>query len=595
MLFLNEVLSEEGTRCSVSTGLDLKKIEMRVEDEGLSFLTITLPTFAKDFVKSLDAECVDRQSFKGFAFKGGLPLFLGGFLDLIFDRSNGRLLKSPSIPAIRAVLQVCNMYSKVNLPCSNAREVAAMRDYIQCEMDVRAADSARSTSQKEDFLRISKLLWAEFLSEVDTKVYHGGLLPKHGPGATADGLKGNLKFTQLEWTTRLEEYFPAGEMLIPNWGYTHILDRLTYHEPGAERPVKVTPVPKTLKAPRLIAIEPTCMQYAQQALKRELDESIERHDNPFNFVRYLDQTPNQRMAKLGSYGIGNLATLDLSEASDRVSTQHVELLLQNHPHLSRAVFACRSLKAEVPDHGVIHLAKFASMGSALTFPIEALVFTTVVFLGIESQLSRHLTRKDIKSFFGKVRVYGDDIIVPADFAVSVVRCLELFGFKVNRNKSFWTGRYRESCGKEYFDGYDVSQTRVRQVFPTQLKHTREIVATVALRNLLWEKDYFSTVAYLDRMIKGFIPFPYVEPTSPALGRFRLEGHQTDRWDPSLHRPLVKAAVLKPRKRRSKIDDYAALMKIFTRDSELPFEDVNHLEYAGRPVSVDIKTRYVPAL
>jgi len=337
------------------------------------------------------------------------------------------------------------------------------------------------------------------------------------------------------------------------------------------------------------------MQYAQQAVKRAFDEEIEKgHDTPpFQFIRYLDQTPNQRMAKEGSLS-GSLATLDLSEASDRVSIQHVELLLQNHPHLFRAVMACRSSKAEVPGHGVIHLAKFASMGSALTFPLEAMVFTTVVFLGIESQLNRQLTKKDIKSFFGKVRVYGDDIIVPTDFAVSVVRTLELFGFKVNRNKSFWTGRYRESCGKEYFDGYDVSITRVRQVFPTQRKHTRELVATVALRNLLWKEGYDRVVAYLDKMIMEIIPFPFVESTSPALGRLRYEGYQTDRMDEAMQRPLVKAAIPSPHKRRSKIDDYAALMKIFTRDSELPFEDVNHLEYAGRPVSVDIKTRYVPA-
>jgi len=124
---------------------------------------------------------------------------------------------------------------------------------------------------------------------------------------------------------------------------------------------------------------------------------------------------------------GNLATLDLSEASDRVSNQHVRLLVKNHRALREAVDATRSRKADVLGK-TIRLAKFASMGSALCFPFEALVFATIVFVGIERELNRQLTQKDIESFYGRVRVYGDDIIVPVEYVESVVRELEALGF-----------------------------------------------------------------------------------------------------------------------------------------------------------------------
>nr|QDH89759.1 MAG: RNA-dependent RNA polymerase [Leviviridae sp.] len=104
------------------------------------------------------------------------------------------------------------------------------------------------------------------------------------------------------------------------------------------------------------------------------------------------------------------------------------------------------------------------MGSALCFPMEAMVFTTLIFLGIQRSLNKPLYPRDLKRYVGSVRVYGDDLIVPVDQVPSVVRTLEHFGARVGSDKSFWTGKFRESCGREYFNGHDVSITRVRQAF-----------------------------------------------------------------------------------------------------------------------------------
>ena len=591
MLLARELLADAGSWCHVSTSRDYQTISTRCEHEGLSFLTITLPRFCDDFQISLDHGFVSPDLFSGFQKKGKLPSFLGGLMDLVFARDSGRLLEVPSIDAIRFIRQICLAFGKINLPCSDARVNSAIIKYIECEQDVRRYDGS-FPSKRVSFMRMSVKLWGQFLSNCDKTVYANGIYPKHGPGATADRLVGNDKWNQRSWPTRLEREFPMAEFAFSSYSeYLSALPDISYLEPGSEQPVRVITVPKTLKTPRIIAIEPTAMQYTQQAILQLLVDEIDRDDNAANFIRFIDQEPNQTLAKQGSSDL-SLATLDLSEASDRVSNQHVRALLKHHGSLFRAVDACRSRKADVPGFGVKRLAKFASMGSALCFPFEAMVFTTVVFLGIEQALNRPLTVKDIKSFYGRVRVYGDDIIVPVEFTESVVACLESYGFRVNRSKSFWTGKFRESCGKEYYDGHDVSISRVRQALPQQRGDVQEIISTVSLRNRLYMSGCWNAARYLDSLIERLIPFPNGLDTSPALVRWSSLGFSTEKEHPTLHKPLVKAMVVTPRKRRSPLDGSGALVKCLMPGRLEPFSP-DHLRFAGRPTAVDIKQRWSP--
>jgi hypothetical protein len=558
----------------------------------MSFLTITLTNFGKDFERSLDQGFVDPSAFRGFSKAGELPRLFGGFLDLIFSRGDGRLLDNPSVDAIHALRQLTLVFGKINLECSNERIKAALSKFIQCESEVRGVDRRLSPSDKLDYRRVARLLWDDFLSDLERKLYGGELVPRHGPGATAERIHGNMKYNQYEWTERLEAVFPWIENAAASWSQYTELHRVDFREPGRERPVRVIHVPKTLKTPRIIAIEPVAMQYVQQGILEMICDGFEEFEIPRAFVNFSSQLPNQRLAKSGSQ-FGNLATLDLSEASDRVSNQLVRELLGDHTFLLECVDACRSRKADVPGHGVIRLAKFASMGSALCFPFEAMVFCTMVFLGIEKSLNRHLTRKDIKSFMGSVRVYGDDIIVPVDHVQAVVDSLEHFGAKVNVNKSFWNGKFRESCGKDYYAGTDVSIVRVREMFPSTKQHVRELVSTVSLRNQLALTGlYESTVQWLDKEISHLIKFPRVLPGSPILGRHDLSGsYDSERWDSNLHRPLVKGYVIKSRSKQSELDGYGALLKVFLKRGIKPFQDPTHLQRAGRSETVNIKFRW----
>jgi len=626
MSLWSQMAEESAIRCCTSAIRDINTITERVEHEGLSFLTITLPDLGKAIQKWLD----QGQAGIHPAFRnergGSFPRFLGGFFTRVFDRSSGLLLDEPCIDSIIALRQLTLMFGKIELPCTPKRVKGAMSNYVKCEQEVRQFDMNLTKKDLVEFEQMSDLLFRDTFLKMDRMVYYGAVFPKHGPGAVADGLTSNGKYNLRTWTSRLEGVLPSSEHVIPNARFSHILDDVHFLEPGSEMPVKVISVPKTLKTPRIIAMEPAHMQYVQQALSRCFLECYRESDILPKLIGFDDQVPNQDLARRGSLN-GDTATLDLSDASDRVSNQLVRAMVRRFATLHRAVDATRSRKADVDGFGEIRLAKYASMGSALCFPIEAMVFTTLIFVGIQRSLNRSLTRRDIYALADSVRVYGDDLIVPVDHVLSVVSALEHFGAQVGTDKSFWTGKFRESCGREYFNGSDVSLVRVRQALPDTTADVAGVISTVALRNQLYLSGYWRTVRWLDKRLRGLLRYyPDVVPTSPVLGRVSFLGYQAEGTHPSLHTPLVKGYVVEAKAPKDELGDTGALLKCLLRleRSESSWDtssysipstchlgqthyyessplglpptgqDEKHLERSGRPKHVGIKLgRWVP--
>jgi len=597
-------LAEElASVCHTSATQDCKTFLRRVECEGDSFFTITLPAFAKDFERSLERGRVDSGDFAGFKrSRGPLPSFLGGFLRQIFD-TEGLLLDAVSIDCIFAIRQLCCVFGKIQRPASEKRTRDTIKNYVEIDRMVQSHASVISSEARVEFRRMAQILFADVFSKMDETVYYGNINGKHGPGATADRLFGNEKWNLSEWTSRLEK---AGihylDHVLPSWSYYDQLDHVTIREPEDERPVRVVTVPKTLKTPRIIAIEPTAMQFVQQALLRPLVELLEKDPlvGAFSTIQglsssmigFTDQEPNRRLAMEGSK-VNNLATLDLSEASDRVSTWHVEDLLSKWPHFLEAVMACRSTKAMVPGHGEIPLAKFASMGSALCFPFEAMTFLTCVMLGLQDVQGSTLTRKDILSLRAHVRVYGDDIIVPADSVVHVISRLEAFGFKVNNGKSFWNGKFRESCGGDYYDGEWVTPIRLRQELPSSHEDAQEVISLVSFRNQLYTAGLWKTTADLDNMLRKILRhFPIVEITSPLLGRTSVLPYKAEKMSRDTHSPRVRGWAVRTITPPSPLDGIGALRKVLDPLKGKPFEDSRHLERLGRPDAVGTKLRWM---
>lgn len=594
---LYECLLIDASRwCRASTLRDLQTISKRVKDEGLSFITITLPNFARDFERCLDKGFVESGDFLGFKKTLSLPSFLKGLMTQIFDPTSGMLLPKPCKHSIYFVRQICLYAKKIELPCTEKRTRAAFAKFKQCEAEVRIANRLLSEEHLNTFERISNLLFEEVLSKADIRVGLGLVVPKHGPGATADKIRGNRKFDLPTWTRRLERnLFPSSGFRIPSFWYLNSLTSSDLQEPKDEIPVKVIDVPKTLKTPRIIAVEPAHNQYAQQSILEVLVKDIEDDGLVGKMIRFTDQIPNRNLARSGSRS-GKYATLDLSEASDRVSLRLVSRLLRHYKPLLRAVMACRSQNADVPGFGVIHLAKFASMGSALCFPFEAMVFLTIVFIGIEKSLNRPISRTEIQLLRSGVRVYGDDIIVPTRYALAVVESLETYGLKVNAAKSFWNGKFRESCGGEYYDGFDVNPVKLTTLLPSDRRHAGEFISTVSHRNLLYKAGLWKTAEYLDNLLGALAPFPVVSDDSPALGRRSfLTQLSEERWDAKLQRWLVKALVQFSRIPVSVASERGSLLKFFLKRGDEPVYLKDHLERAGRPRSVDTRSRWVPSI
>jgi hypothetical protein len=598
----------------VSDLRDLLTIRSRVEKEGLSFLTITLPTFAKDFERSLDIGFIDSTCFRMFRKYGAIPVFLRGMLSQVFDQETGRIKdEAYSSIYVEAVRQICLAFKKVELPCTPERENKAIENFIFVEQVNK--DFKLLPELYDLFRNVSDCLWTNMLGDLRLDM----LAPRHGPGATAERISGNQKYALRNWYDRLEPFFS-----LLGTGYSisaynsKEFEKVTFVPVHREQPVRVTLVPKTLKTPRIIAIEPVCMQYAQQALQHEFYSRVESYWLTAGHVNFTDQSINQRLA-LSSSKDGRYVTIDLSDASDRVLHDVALTMFDGVPDIRDAVDSCRSRYAELPDGRIIGpLAKFASMGSALCFPVEAMYFYTICVASLLKKRNLPVNPRNIFFVSRGVYIYGDDIIVPTDDAGTVLDYLQKYNCKVNSSKTFLNGKFRESCGVDAYDGYEVTPTYLRRLRPENRQQASELISWVATANLFYSKGYWRTASLMYSTCERLVgSLPYVSSESSALGRVSFLGYRSlDRWDDSTHAFLLKAWVPQPVYRSDSIDGYAALMKsLLSLERRNPDEshltlsspayhyqrglvphsvDGKHLERTARRGAVTLKRRWVPA-
>jgi hypothetical protein len=418
-----------------------------------------------------------------------------GFFTRIFSAA-GELLDAPDANCIWAIRQVSNLVGKVERDCTPRRVSNAFLSYIQTDRELGDHFRRGIPDGLDDaYSRMCLRLFGDVFNELDRQIANFELVPRFGPGSTADRLDMPDRWNFHYWPDRLEGVFPQ-------WRYGTYNG--TWKEPtvslGEEQPARVVSVPKTQKTPRIIAMEPATVQFAQQALKNSFYEFIDK-----SWIReilgFTDQSRNQELARISSIS-GDLATLDLSEASDRVHLSMVHRTFKRWPHLMEFMLAARSRTAIV-NGDEITLHKYASMGSALTFPFEAVVFTIIAAMGMER--SGISTRP--RDLPGRLSVYGDDIIVPVHATSDVVDLLSLFGLKVNMHKSFWNGHFRESCGKEYYAGTDVSVVRLRADVPTSRREADLVRRFTEFRNRAYRAGLWQTVKASDQMLEPFKLLP----------------------------------------------------------------------------------------
>lgn len=657
------MLTDVSMQCATTPLRDIITMKRRIEHEGISFLTITLPSFEKGFVRALSLGCAAPDLFPGFHTRKGqsLPAFLQGLTELVFDVGTGCIHTNPSITAIKMIRQFCLFFKKVHMECTPARVNASLRRFEECDAEIVASHAYRGRlGGLESTSRIlAAAVFSGFQDDQREK-------PKHGPGATAERVTGNAKYSVRTWWRNLDRVLPVDQYLFtscehmsdPQWGIQSVAC-VDVQSP----PVRVVTVPKTQTTPRVIAIEPVTMQYAQQQCSIFMVKAMESHCLTRGVINFTNQGVNREKA-ITSSSSGVYATLDLSEASDRVSASLVSRGFRSVPDLRRVLFGTRSATACLPcvgSHGddsprdpghggqnsrppvnqgereiassplgpirgsrdgtpsgdiptkdggdtprgvsrtrartvpgkgeggrsrtdpkgsakVIRLRKFAAMGSALCFPVEAFMFYTIGMNAILRRRGLRPTQRNLLTLKGLLYVYGDDIICHQDEVAAVIEDLEYFGLKINASKSFRTGKFRESCGMDAYDGECVTPTYLRHLPPCNRQSNTELISWISTANLLYEGGLWMTASAMREHVEKVLgKLPHVHKNSSVLGWHSFLGSATvERWNVSLHRFEVKGYVPKPRTVKDPIDGYPALLKCLLKGSSEEPDGLEHL-------------------
>lgn len=565
---------------------DISRVENGIRARGLGFLTLDLPHLDQLLLRLLEDGYVD--------FKGPLtarrskcdtrPRFLWSLWSLVCD-ANGCLSESPSEEAIFAIRQLSTFQKKVEVGCSEDRVDNTVKEYLRNDAQIVPpslnwdgdsldlsvvptflrnfgerpqgyfGDEPEPDYDYRGFLRrldlVSGILISElgYFDSMSEQSMDQGIL-KHGPGAVSNLRGMEYKYSFPSWSEKLEGVFPF------DWCSG---DRLGSVPPSrSEPPSRLIAVPKTAKAPRLIAAEPVEHQFCQQKVFSWIDASL-RGSLAGSFLDLHDQSLSQEMVVRASIG-RELSTLDLSSASDLVSCRHIESLLRSNLSLLEAAHATRTryVRDDVRDSGFIKLKKFASMGSTLTFPLESLFFLCVALASAGAA-----NRSDILRLRGKVRVFGDDIIVPTSAYNDTCTFLTKLGLKVNVEKSFSRGYFRESCGQDSYRGTCVTPVKPKVQFTGA---ARNMQAIVDLANNLHMKGLWRAGEKVMNLLPSQMRrnvFSYKRAV-PGLKTFGAERIGKTRFCKHLHVTYVRVPLFLERQERIALDIPATLREHFTR-------------------------------
>lgn len=611
-LTLHHLIHDGADMCSTEVQFrDLETIKSRSLHEGLSFLTISLPGFLDDFMSSIEEGLVTSARFIGWKKRGCLPAFLQGFTKLVFCTKTGRILDNANPIAVKVIRQVCNTSKKVLLNCADHRLRSAFDDYLSIDDEIGSVASEIPADLFADFKLASRMIWGQVFGK---EINHEKFIPHHGPGSTQERILGNKKYVAgtFTWPKRLSEYFDPYQCLYSSEesAYEDNVD-IPIIPVTQELPVRVISVPKTLKGPRIIALEPIAMQMAQQSVKDYVVDVLEKHPLTKGHINFSDQKVNQELA-LKHSKLRKYATIDLSAASDRVNKDMVWHMLSVNPLLRNLVFSTRSSCALVGDK-LVYLNKFASMGSALCFPIEAMYFTTVLILASLKHSGQDLSCRSLSKAMAEIYVYGDDIIIPCRMVEAAFTYLEIFGLKVSKTKSFYKGRFRESCGMDAFDGVDVTPIYVRKTMPRSRSKAGAIISNVETSNQLMDKGYERTANYFKSKLEALTGnLPVCQQTCAGLGWW-AEGFgickATTRYNKRLQRSEVRTLIPTVSLKNDRINGYSALFKCLLQKKlaqkfvQMPWHkhwdvlnakhsvSTDHLNTSSRRGAVQLKRRW----
>jgi len=537
---------------------DCATVRKRVTSEGLSFLTRTLPKLGK----ALDQGLVSLRfklprEFKHSHGNRNIPAFGQASFNRIFD-SDGIVRAEVPGEEVQYLRQVLYVAYKLQLDYPAPLEEAVIQRFRETEEELKSLDLTKASG----LINHASVLAEEVFRDFDPM----DIVPRHGPGAVATGEQSEEKWVFTRKYSAIHRMYPYYDYFVVG-GARELVDRLHwYHDltPCETGCAKVVLVPKDSRGPRLISCEPLEYQWIQQGLGRKLVEHLESNFLTRGQINFTCQSINRDLA-FSSSSDGKFATLDLKDASDRVSLELVRSIFKRCPKLLKCLEACRTTATLLPNGEILPLAKFAPMGSALCFPVEAFCFWALSVAAIQ-QASLCSRQTATTSVF----VYGDDIICRTPDAGVVVSALTSGGLLVNQEKSCISGNFRESCGMDAFRGMDVTPSRLSVRWSGRASDGAALSSYSELANALQAKGFRRACSLIwDRVqtLWGFIPFgsrrcsvPHKEvdclATADSLNKESCRWRYIERFQ----RIEFNVLKLKTCSRESKLDNWPRLLR-----------------------------------
>lgn len=469
------------------------------------------------------------------------------------------------VVALKSLRQVCYCFYKLNIPYTHEQKAHVLADFVNVDASL---DFKRSelTWRENRILKDARNLISRVLCNADPLAGR----PRHGPGAVATGEKSPEKHHFKRYYEDLNKVFPYDEWFFYN--SSHLCDslqELQAMEHLKAGTAKVVLVPKDSRGPRLISCEPLEYQWVQQSLMGVLVDAIEGHPLTKGRVNFARQSVNRDLAMKGSSPPFRWSTLDMKEASDRVSLELVKELFPMR--WFEALAASRSPQTRLPDGTIVPLKKFAPMGSAVCFPVEALIFWALCTAAIKyDTLRSDLPGEGSTNCF----VYGDDIICDAAYHGVIINTLPAFGLELNHGKCCTAGPFKESCGMDSFFGCSVTPTRIRSVWCEDPK-SGAFISYVAYANAFYRDGLLETARVIRIMVQdtlryyGWHDVPTVSRGETSQTAFvRPDVHARNYNSPrnirvnrKLQRLEVRSYAYKPRTERTSTEGWSLLTRL----------------------------------
>lgn len=341
-----------------------------------------------------------------------------------------------------------------------------------------------------------------------------------GPGASlgANGSNFYVKlFSSQLAATSYEVYYQYAEHAaqLPIWRDAEFNRLIAYGLPSIVRESVVTFVQKDLTQTRSICTEPSLNMFFQLGLGEIIRARLKEHHG---IDLSVQPKRNVRLARRGSID-GSIATIDLESASDSISLNLCKTILPGW--FFDLLCDYRTPETKINGKSVV-LEMVSTMGNGFTFPLQTAIFSCVV-----RAVARQYGDESVLASARRARwgVFGDDIVCPSDRADRVIRLLTLLGFRVNGNKSYFNkyGRFRESCGGDYYYGHNV-----RGVY---LKHLDTLQSRYVAINLLneWSARWCVPLPRCIGYLQDSVRLLAVPPCAPIDSGIRVPQSMAGAW------------------------------------------------------------------